>query len=147
MKNALPIITLIAGIVIGYHLPTKQPQLSLEQPKRHYERGQAAIHTRDTLYVNRIETAKAFKERIESAPKDSVMPLRLDSCIQVGMIVLKELESANLAADEFKMAYVQMDSAYTQKVEQLEKEVIVERRWKRIAWGVVVVVAVIGAVG
>jgi hypothetical protein len=125
--------------------PKITPQIAPKQAeaREDYQRGMSRIVERDTLYLTRIQTAEVFKERIEKAPVDSVLPLRLDSCIQVGAIVLKELESANLAAQDFEMAYLKSDSLVTELAGHLDavnREVVIQRRLKWVGIGVGLVV-------
>jgi hypothetical protein len=50
---------------------------------------------RDTLYITRTRTITKWDSIIRTFPADQVLPVRLDSCLEVGGIVLTELASCD----------------------------------------------------
>ena len=70
-----------------------------------YQRGQVIADKRDVVYQERIVVQDKWRERISVAPPDSSIYYERDSCKEVGMLVLKELEYAKEELQIMHAAY------------------------------------------
>lgn len=152
MKH-LPItlLIIIAALLVGIYLASErieQLETSIhatEQVKRaHSEANKAEIAReqaaridtiRDTIYRTRTRTEIVWRDRISISPPDSVVYVRLDSCILVGSIVLNELalcDSANTLKDSalasYAVAFAGIDSARVQEKKRADK-IKRQRNW------------------
>lgn len=159
----LALIIIIAALLVGIYLASeriKQLETSIytteqarraqsEANKAESAREQSArIDTiRDTLYLTRTRTQIEWRDRISIAPPDSVVYVRLDSCIQVGSIVLRELalcDSASTLKDSalasYSVAFAGIDSARVQADKRADKM----KRQRNWAIGAAVVALIVG---
>ena len=107
---------------------------------------------RDTLYITRTRVITKWDSLIRTLPADEVLPVRLDSCLEVGAIVLTELATCDSVVEyqvqiinHLEAGFVKMDSRRTELagyLDQVNKEVVRQRNGKRLAWLVAGVVAV-----
>lgn len=107
---------------------------------------------RDTLYITRTRTITKWDSLIRTLPPNEILPARLDSCIEVGQIVLGELASCDsvveyqaTAIGHLSTANDRLDSSRTELagyLDQVNREVVKQRNGKRLAWVVVGIVAV-----
>jgi len=107
-----------------------------------YQHSQDKADKRDTVYRERLVLQTKWRDKIASAPLDSTVFYRLDSCVQIGGKVLTELEYAKEELVLIRGAYAMLDSAYSncdsanmawQSVAtKLQGEVEAERRWKGV---------------
>jgi hypothetical protein len=72
-----------------------------------YQRGQVLAKSRDTIYQDRVVVQTKWRERISVAPPDSLVYYERDSCKEVGMLVLKELDYAK---EELKVMHAAYDT-------------------------------------
>jgi hypothetical protein len=111
---------------------------------------------RDTLYITRTKTITKWDSLIQTLPADEALPLRLDSCLEVGEIVLSELAACDSVVeyqvqviDHLEAGFLQMDSSRTELAKHLDsvnREVVHQRNQKRLAWitaGVIALVAIV----
>jgi hypothetical protein len=111
---------------------------------------------RDTLYVTRTKTITKWDSLIQTLPADEALPLRLDSCLEVGEFVLSELAACDSVVDyqvqvinHLEAGFLQMDSSRTElgrHLDSVNREVVHQRNQKRLAWiaaGVIALVAIV----
>jgi hypothetical protein len=99
---------------------------------------------RDTLYITRTRTITKWDSIIRTLPADEAIPVRLDSCLEVGEIVLAELASCDSVVEyqgkiinHLEAGFVKMDSSRTELANHLDhvnREVVNQRNQKRLAW-------------
>jgi hypothetical protein len=99
---------------------------------------------RDTLYITRTRTITKWDSLIRTIPPDEVIPVRLDSCLEVGGIVLTELAACDSVMvfqdkiiNHLEAGLVKMDSSRTELANHLDhvnREVVNQRNQKRLAW-------------
>lgn len=158
MKYFLPLYILFLAFAL-FALIRSQAHIDRLEAKLHEtneiiaqsERNEAERHTievtridtlRSVVYRDRVRAEVVFRDLIQQTPVDSQVYARLDSCIQVGSLVLRELElsdSARLHQDSVVFA---MRSVVTQVDSALVKERVKAARMKRqrnLAVGVAVV--------
>ena len=133
-KTQTAFLIIIAALFIGIYLASERIK-TLERNVAAYEvitrahneakRAEALsdastrIDTiRDTIYRTRTRTEIVWRDRIVNTPPDSVVYVRLDSCLEIGGIVLHELalcDSSNTLKDSaiasYALAVAGMDSA------------------------------------
>jgi hypothetical protein len=127
-----------------------------KQAQRYLDSAAALQSKRDTLYITRTRVITKWDSIIPTLPPDEVLPARLDSCLEVGEIVLSELASCDsvleyqmAAIGHLKTANERLDSSRTELAEHLDyvnREVVKQRNSKRLAWVVAGVLAVMGMV-
>ena len=157
--SALFIAAIIALICTEAKINELEAQLSAIGDKRaHSEANKAeTISTqaaridtiRDTMYVTRVRTQIEWRDLISIAPPDSVVYVRLDSCIQVGAIVLEELalcDSASTLKDSALLAYsgafASLDSALVRE-QGRSKRLKRQRNW---AIGAALIALIVGVI-
>jgi hypothetical protein len=123
-----------------------------KQAQRYLDSAAALQSKRDTLYITRTRVITKWDSIIRTLPPDEVLPSRLDSCLEVGEIVLSELASCDsvveyqvAAISHLKTANERLDSSRSELAEHLDyvnREVVKQRNAKRLAWVVAGVVAV-----
>ena len=150
-KTQTAFLIIIAALIIGIYLASERIK-TLERNVAAYEvisrahneakRAEALsdastrIDTiRDTIYRTRTKTEIVWRDRISITPPDSVVYVRLDSCLEVGGIVLHELalcDSSNTLKDSAILAYSNavagMDSARV-KAEARAGKMKRQRNW------------------
>jgi hypothetical protein len=99
---------------------------------------------RDTLYITRTRTITKWDSLIRTLPADQVLPVRLDSCLEVGGIVLAELTSCDSVVEyqvqiinHLEAGFLKMDSSRTELagyLDEVNREVVRQRNQKRLAW-------------
>lgn len=99
---------------------------------------------RDTLYITRTRTITKWDSLIRTLPADQALPVRLDSCLEVGEIVLTELAACDSVVEyqvqiinHLESAFVKIDSSRTELagyLDQVNQEVVRQRNQKRLAW-------------
>lgn len=104
------------------------------------ERNEAERHTievtridtlRSVVYRDRVRAEAVFRDLVQAAPVDSQVYARLDSCVQVGSLVLRELELSDSARVHLDSALFQMRSVVSQVDSALVKERVKSSRFKR----------------
>ena len=161
----LAFLIIIAALLVGIYLASERiksleaavhaseqvKHAHSEANKAESAREQAArIDTiRDTLYLTRTRTQIEWRELISITPPDSVVFVRLDSCLEVGSIVLSELalcDSASTLKDSalasYEVAFASIDSARVQENKRADKM----KRQRNWAIGAAVVALIVGAV-
>lgn len=86
---------------------------------------------RSVVYRDRIRTQIEWRDIIQQAPADSQVYVRLDSCVQVGSLVLRELALSDSARIQLDSALFKMRSVVTQVDSALAKERVKSARIKR----------------
>jgi hypothetical protein len=99
---------------------------------------------RDTLYITRTRTITKWDSLIRTLPSDQVLPVRLDSCLEVGGIVLSELASCDSVVEyqvqiisHLEAGFDKMDSSRSELagyLDEVNREVARQRNQKRLAW-------------
>jgi hypothetical protein len=99
---------------------------------------------RDTLYITRTRTITKWDSLIRTFHSDQVVPVRLDSCLEVGGIVLAELASCDSIVEyqvqiisHLEAGFVKIDSSRTELagyLDEVNREVARQRNQKRLAW-------------
>ena len=111
---------------------------------------------RDTLYITRTRTITKWDSLIRTLPADEALPVRLDSCLEVGGIVLTELAACDSIVEyqdkiinHLEAGFVKMDSSRTElgkHLDHVNREVVNQRNQKRLAWitaGAIALMAII----
>jgi hypothetical protein len=127
-----------------------------KQAERYLDSAAALQRQRDTLYVTRTRYVTKWDSIIRQLPPDQIIPARLDSCLEVGEIVLGELKACDstvyiqgIAITHLTTANERLDSSRSELAEHLDyvnREVVKQRNAKRLAWVVAAVVVVVGMV-
>jgi hypothetical protein len=99
---------------------------------------------RDTLYITRTRTITKWDSLIRTLPADEAIPIRLDSCLEVGEIVLAELTACDSVVEyqgkiisHLEAGFDKMDSSRTELagyLDEVNREVARQRNQKRLAW-------------
>jgi hypothetical protein len=99
---------------------------------------------RDTLYITRTRTITKWDSLIRTFPADQVLPVRLDSCLEVGGIVLTELTACDSVVEyqaqiinHLEAGFLKIDSSRTKLagyLDEVNREVARQRNQKRLAW-------------
>jgi hypothetical protein len=99
---------------------------------------------RDTLYITRTRTITKWDSLIRTLPTDQVLPVRLDSCLEVGGIVLAELTACDSVLEyqdkiinHLEAGFLKMDSSRSELagyLDEVNREVARQRNQKRLAW-------------
>jgi hypothetical protein len=149
-KPAQP--TKISDSAILYEMAVNERK----QAERYLDSAAALQRQRDTLYVTRTRYVTKWDSIIRQLPPSEILPARLDSCLEVGEIVLGELKACDstvyiqgIAITHLTTANEQLDSSRTELAEHLDsvnREVVKQRNAKRLAWVVAAVVVVVGMV-
>jgi hypothetical protein len=144
--------TKISDSAILYEMAVNERKLA----ERYLDSAAALQRQRDTLYVTRTRYVTKWDSIIRQLPPDQIIPARLDSCLEVGEIVLGELKACDstvyiqsLAITHLTTANEQLDSSRTELAEHLDsvnREAVKQRNAKRLAWVVAAVVVVVGMV-
>ena len=111
---------------------------------------------RDTLYITRTRTITKWDSLIRTLPPDEAIPVKLDSCLEVGEIVLTELAACDSVVDyQYKIinhleaGFVKMDSSRSElgrHLDHVNREVVNQRNQKILAWitaGAIALMAII----
>jgi hypothetical protein len=111
---------------------------------------------RDTLYITRTRTITKWDSLIQTLPADEAIPIRLDSCLEVGEIVLNELTSCDSVVEyqvqiinHLEDGFDKMDSSRTKLtgyLDEVNREVARQRNQKRLAWIAAGAFALIGII-
>jgi hypothetical protein len=111
---------------------------------------------RDTLYITRTRTITKWDSLIRTFPADQVLPARLDSCLEVGGIVLSELASCDSVVEfqakiinHLEAGFLKIDSSRTELagyLDEVNREVVRQRNQKRLAWIAAGVFALMGII-
>jgi hypothetical protein len=127
-----------------------------KQAERYLDSARQIKAVRDTLYITRTRTITKWDSIIRQLPPSEILPARLDSCLEVGEIVLGELKACDsavylqgIAIAHLTTANERLDSSRTELAEHLDyvnREVVKQRNAKRLAWVVVGVAVVVGMV-
>lgn len=122
------------------------------------ERNEAERHSievtridtlRSVVYRDRIRAEVVFRDIIQQTPPDSVVYARLDSCVQVGSLVLRELELSDSARLHLDSVVFAMRSVVSQGDSALVKERVKSERLKRqrnLAIGAAVIGFIVGLI-
>jgi hypothetical protein len=99
---------------------------------------------RDTLYITRTRTITKWDSLIRTLPADQVLPVRLDSCLEVGSIVLAELSACDSVVEfqaqiinHLEAGFLKIDSSRSELanyLDEVNREVARQRNQKRLAW-------------
>jgi hypothetical protein len=133
--------------------PTKISESAILYEMAVNERKQAKIlldsvsllnEKRDTLYITRTRTITKWDSLIQTLPADQSLPVRLDSCLEVGEIVLAELSACDSVVEyqgkiinHLEAGFDKMDSSRTKLagyLDEVNREVARQRNQKRLAW-------------
>ena len=157
--SALFIAAIIGLILTEAKINRLEAQLSNSAEKlAQIERNEAERHTieatridtlRSVVYRDRVRTQTEWRELIRQTPTDSVVYARLDSCIQVGSLVLTELALADSARLHLDSALFQMRSVVHQVDSALVREQGRSARFKRqrnAAIGAALIALIVGVV-
>lgn len=104
---------------------------------------------RSVVYRDRVRAEVVFRDLVQAAPVDSQVYVRLDSCIQVGSLVLRELALSDSARVQLDSALFQMRSVVSQVDSALVKERVKSARMKRqrnAAIGAAVIALIVGVI-
>jgi hypothetical protein len=111
---------------------------------------------RDTLYIIRTRVITKWDSLIRTFPSDQVTPVRLDSCLEVGGIVLAELTACDSVLEfqaqiinHLEAGFVKMDSSRSELagyLDEVNREVARQRNQKRLAWIAAGVIALMGII-
>ena len=123
-----------------------------KQAERYLDSAKQLQAKRDTLYITRTRTITKWDSIIRTLPPSEILPARLDSCLEVGEIVLGELAACDstvyiqsLAIGHLTTANERLDSSRSELASHLDyvnREVVKQRNGKRFAWVVAGIVAV-----
>jgi hypothetical protein len=145
--------------------PTKISESAILYEMAVAERKQAKIlldsvslleKKRDTLYITRTRTITKWDSIIQTLPADQVLPVRLDSCLEVGGIVLAELTSCDSVLEfqaqiinHLEAGFLKIDSSRSELagyLDEVNREVARQRNQKRLAWIAAGVIALMGII-
>jgi hypothetical protein len=111
---------------------------------------------RDTLYITRTRTITKWDSLIRTFPADQVLPVRLDSCLEVGGIVLAELTSCDSIVEyqvqiinHLEAGFLKIDSSRSELagyLDEVNREIARQRNQKRLAWIAAGVIALMGII-
>lgn len=165
MKTTLNILSaLFIAAIIGLiwteaKINELEAQLSNSVEKlAQIERNEAERHTievtridtlRSVVYRDRVRTQTEWREIIRQTPTDSLVYARLDSCTQVGSLVLTELALSDSARLHLDSALFQMRSVVNQVDSALVREQGRSARFKRqrnAAIGAALIALIVGVV-
>jgi hypothetical protein len=125
-----------------------------KQAERYLDSARQIKAARDTLYITRTRYITKWDSIIRQLPPSEILPARLDSCLEVGEIVLGELKACDstvylqgIAITHLTTANERLDSSRTELAQHLDyvnREVVKQRNAKRLAWLVAAVAVVVG---
>lgn len=151
-RDSAPQPTRISESVILYEMAVserKQAQLYLDS-------AATLQRKRDTLYITRTRVITKWDSVIRTLPPDEALPVRLDSCLEVGGVVLTELAACDSVVEyqvqiinHLEAGFVKMDSSRIELAKHLDhvnREVVNQRNQKRLAWIAAGVIALIGII-
>ena len=124
-------------------------QSEREAAERHVIESVRIDTLRSIVYRDRVRAEVVFRDLVQAAPIDSQVFVRLDSCVQVGSIVLRELALCDSARMQVDSALMQMRSVVTQVDSALVKERVKSARFKRqrnAAIGAALIALIVGVV-
>jgi len=111
---------------------------------------------RDTLYIIRTRVITKWDSIIRTLPSDQSIPVRLDSCLEVGGIVLAELTACDSVVEyqvqiinHLEAGFLKIDSSRTELagyLDEVNREVARQRNQKRLAWIAAVAFALMGII-
>lgn len=137
-----------AQVVIDTSASELRAKTQLAEAQRTMRLAQAMESQRDTVYLKRLEIQEKWRIKVEQS--GNAIPVRLDSCIQVGTIVIKELQLCNnesvlykVAAIQIQSAYYSLDTALTQSKRAERKQRNRKLLWRSVAGALAVVVVVV----
>lgn len=138
-----------ARVVIDTSASELRAKTQLDEAKRTLRLAEAMESQRDTVYLERVEIQEKWRIKVEQS--GNAIPVRLDSCIQVGTIVLKELQLCNDESELYKVASIQAQSAFLSLDTALTQSKRAERKqrnrkalWRSVSAALAVVVVVVG---
>ena len=163
MKYFFPIYILFLAFAL-FALIRSQTHIDRLEAKLHEtnekiaqnERNEAERHSievtridtiRSVVYHDRVRAEVVFRDLIQQTQPDSVVYARLDSCVQVGSLVLRELELSDSARVHQDSVVFAMREVVTQVDSALVKERVKAARMKRqrnLAIGAAVVALIVG---
>jgi len=151
-RDSAPQPTKISESVILYEMAVEERK----QAKMLLDSVSLLNEKRDTLYITRTRTITKWDSLIRTLPEDQAIPVRLDSCLEVGGIVLTELAACDSVVEyqdkiinHLEAGFVKMDSSRTELGKHLDyvnREVVNQRNQKRLAWitaGVIALLSII----
>ena len=151
-RDSAPQPTRISESVILYEMAVSERK----QAKLLLDSVSLLQSKRDTLYITRTRVITKWDSLIRTLPADQALPVRLDSCLEVGGIVLTELAACDSVVEyQYKIinhleaGFVKMDSSRSELAKHLDhvnREVVNQRNQKRLAWitaGAIALMAII----
>ena len=151
-RDSAPQPTRISESVILYEMAVSERK----QAKILLDSVSLLQRERDTLYITRTRTITKWDSLIRTLPPDEAIPVKLDSCLEVGEIVLTELAACDSVVEyQYKIinhleaGFVKIDSSRTELAKHLDhvnREVVNQRNQKRLAWitaGAIALMAII----
>lgn len=137
-----------AQVVIDTSASELRAKTQLAEAQRTLRLAEAIQTERDTVYLERVEIQEKWRIKVERS--GNAIPVRLDSCIQVGTIVLKELQLCNDESELYKSAAIQAQSAFLSLDTALTQSKRAERKqrnrkalWRSVSAALAVVVVVV----
>jgi len=127
----------------------KVSQIERNEAERHVIQVTRIDTLRSVVYRDRVRAEVVFRELIQQTPPDSVVYTRLDSCVQVGSLVLRELELSDSARLHLDSALFQLRSVVAQVDSALVKERVKSNRLRRqrnAAIGAAVIALIVGVI-
>ena len=124
-------------------------QIERNEAERHVIQVTRIDTLRSVVYRDRVRAEVVFRELIQQTPPDSVVYTRLDSCVQVGSLVLRELELSDSARLHLDSALFQLRSVVAQVDSALVKERVKSNRLRRqgnAAIGAAVIALIVGVI-
>ena len=138
-----------AQVIVDTSASELRAKTQVAEAQRTLRLAEAMTSQRDTVYLERVEIQEKWRIKVEQS--GNAIPVRLDSCIQVGTIVLKELQLCNDESELYKSAAIQAQSAYYSLDTALTQSKRAERKqrnrkalWRSVAGALAVVVVVVG---
>ena len=151
-RDSAPQPTKISESVILYEMAVSERK----QAKLLLDSVSLLEKKRDTLYITRTRTITKWDSLIRTFPADQVLPARLDSCLEVGGIVLSELASCDSVVEfqakiinHLEAGFLKIDSSRTELagyLDEVNREVVRQRNQKRLAWIAAGVFALMGII-
>lgn len=127
----------------------KVAQIERNEAERHVIEVTRIDTIRSVVYRDRIRAEVVFRDLVKAAPVDSQVYVRLDSCVQVGSLVLRELELSDSARVHQDSVVFAMREVVSQVDSALVKERVKAARMKRqrnAAIGAAVIALIVGVI-
>jgi len=151
-RDSAPQPTKISESVILYEMAVSERK----QAKLLLDSVSLLQRERDTLYITRTRTITKWDSLIRTLPADQAIPIRLDSCLEVGGIVLAELTACDSVVkfqgkiiNHLEAGFLKIDSSRSELagyLDEVNREVVNQRNQKRLAWIAAGVIALMGII-